>query len=497
MNKLLRRPDRRTPHTPSSNLAASLPALSVYAVGLMLLAAGACRAATIFLDKHPGVVNGSNNYEPASRTCGPGSHRVYTDIASAMEALRGGDTLYVRAGTYSRPSVGKYKTIHGNKVNYWVGALNIGVDGTPRRHTVVSAYEDERVVILAKEGLSRYNPNPADDTFKESSHFYPNPAIAVHGTYIDVRGFKTFGQVVIRGRHIVLENCDLGGGGPHMNQGQVVALNGTDGAGVHDVIIRNNRIHHSCWGEGAANGAALMGYNFSCVIENNEFTDNFGPDINIKDTGGQQGRDIVIRYNFFGPTSINSAGNAGIHGHNQDRQIDHVTIHNNIFLEKRTGISFRMPTRLGPMLAYCNTFVNCGYGPGETGDVADWINTSARLYNNIFYHAGADQTFYDVQTKPLDKLRSDHNLFFSTAGRTQWRHLYRRRATTLNEWQKYAGCDTNSVWKNPQFANPDGRRPQDFTRTERHESIQDVAPSPYGPACGAYATGKEHIGIKR
>lgn len=467
------------------------------AILLALLASSICCADTIFLDNYPGIVNGSIAYDPASRTCGDGSHEAYTNIASAMDALGGGDTMYVRSGTYSRPSVGNYRIIHGNKVNYWTGVLDIQAGGTAQQHTVVSAYKNELVIIQAKQGVSHYNPNPADTSFRKSSHYYTNPAISINGSHIDVIGFKTYGQVVISGHDITLDDCDLGGGGPHMNQGQVIALNGTGKAGVYNVIVRNNKIHHSCWGESTTNGAALMGYNFSCVIENNEFHDNFGPDITVKDTGGQQGRDILIRYNFFGPTSINPVGNPGIHGHNQDRQVDGVTIHNNIFLEKTTGISFRMPARLGPMLAYCNTFVNCGYGSGETGDVADWINTSAELYNNLFYHSQPGRTFYDVQTKPLDKLQSDYNLFFSTTGEAQWKHLYRRRATTLDAWRQYSGRDKNSVWKNPGFVNPQGHRPQDFKRSEDPERIKDVSTSTYGPVCGAYITGKEIIGIHR
>jgi hypothetical protein len=171
-----------------------------------------------------------------------------------------------------------------------------------------------------------------------------------------------------------------------------------------------------------------------------------------------------------------------------------VTIHHNLFLNKAIGISFRMPVRLGPMEAYCNTFVNCGSGRGEVGDVGDWINTGAVLRNNVFYHARPDQCFYDVQTKPWDKLDSDYNLFYSTTGDTAWRHLYRRRATALHAWQQYSGRDEHSVWKDPGFANPNGSRPEDFRRGKPSE-IVDVPGSRYGEVCGAYTSEEAVVGI--
>jgi len=466
-------------------------------LGLAPLWGQPARAETvIFLDNRPGVASRSTTYDPQTRTCGQGKHKVFTELDEAAQALAQADVLYIRAGTYGRASVGKYIQVHGNQVNYWTGSLAVNATGTPERRKRVSAYQDELVIIQAKPGVSHYNPDPADTSFKNSSHYYPHPAVSIGGSFMEVRGLKTYGQVVISGHDVVLEGCDLGGGGPHMNQGQVVALNGSGKpGGVYNVLIRNNRIHHSTWGEGAGNGSALMCYDASFIAENNEFFENYGPDLTIKDTGGQQGREIVIRYNFFGRSSINPHTNGGIFGHNQDRQADRVTIHNNVFLEKAVGVSFRMPARLGPMVAHCNTFVNCGYGRTDAGDVGDWINTQAEVSNNLYYHSRPGQKFYDLQTSPWDNLGSDHNLFFSTTGETAWKHLYQRRATTLAGWQHYSGRDGHSVWKDPQFVNPDGRRPEDFKRKGQAGGIQDVQGSRCGAVCGAYVTGDETIGL--
>ena len=454
---------------------------------LALLAAHTFGADIVFLDCQVGVLDGSTTYDPNTRTCGQGRYRVFTELDEAARALVDADTLYLRSGTYSSKSVGDYLEVHGNKVNYWTGALAVDASGAPEKRKLVSAYKGELVVIQAKPGASHYNPDPSDRTFEKSSHYYPQPAISIGGAYVDVRGLKTYGQVVISGHDITLEDCDLGGGGPHMNQGQVVAINSNKPGGVYNIVVRNNRIHHSCWGESSANGAAVMGYNFSAVIENNEFSDNYGPDIRLKDCSGQQGRSIIIRYNFFRPTSINPRGNAGVAGIGQDGEVDRILIHNNIFYRKSTGIAWDIPA-LKETLAYSNTFVDCGSGRGEAADISTWMSHVINSYNNVFFHSREGQSYYDLQKLP----NSDYNLFYSTTGDTRWRNRYRNRGFALSAWQSYSGKDIHSVEKDPQFANATGSRAGDF---KRKGNPRDVIKSPYGSVCGAYVTGNEIIGL--
>ena len=468
--------------------------MTVYTIAqtliLALLVAKSSGEDTVFLDHQVDILDGSTTYDPNTRSCGQGGHIVFTKLDEAARALVSADNLYIRSGTYSRKSVGDYLEVHGNKVNYWTGALAVDAMGRPEKRKLVCAYKGEIVVIQAKPGASHYNPDPSDRTFKRSSHYYPQPAVSIGGAYVDVRGLKTYGQVVISGHDIAIEGCDLGGGGPHMNQGQVVAINSNKPGGVYNVVVRNNRIHHSCWGESAQNGAALMGYNFSAIIENNEFYDNYGADIRLKDTGGQQGRATIVRHNFFGPTAICPKGNTGVGGMNQDKDIDRILIHNNIFYKKAAGVSCDGPPPGSPpkgMFVYNNTFVECDV------DLTEWTNAVIRAHNNLFYHSQKTRRFYDIQSNPWSQLSADHNQFFSTTGDTQWRHLYRNKGSTLNAWQQYSGKDMHSVEKDPQFVNPAGSRPGDF---RRKGNPNDVIGSPYGSVCGAYVTGDEIIGTR-
>jgi len=97
---------------------------------------------------------------------------------------------------------------------------------------------------------------------------------------------------------------------------------------------------------------------------------------------GERGRSIIIRYNFFRPTSTNPKGNAGVNGIGQDGEVDRILIHNNIFYRKSTGIAWDIPA-LKETLAYNNTFADCGSGGGEAADISTWMSHVINSYNNL------------------------------------------------------------------------------------------------------------------
>jgi len=441
---------------------------------LVSVAPSICDAATIFLDNYQGVVNGSSTYNPATRSCGSGSYKVYTTLANVNSALAGGDTLYLRAGTYDNPS---------EPSGDFNGSLQINVDGTSNQHTVASAYNDELVVIQAKPNTSNYNPDPGDTTGAGSMNYYPHPAISVDASYVDVIGLKTYGMLTIETSHdVLIESCDLGGGGPVYNQGPVVELNHQS----YDVTIRDCLIHHSCWGQHTWNGPGILLYDSSVTVENCEFYDIWGPGIFVKDTGYQSGRTVEIRKNFFGYSSINP-GNIGVMGHNQDIQLDSINVYNNIFYGKRVGIFPLLPG--DNINAYNNTFVNSiGTHSDSQGDFGTHTEALYASHNNLHYHDVSGQNYYGVGAVG----DIDYNLYYSTTGDTSWCVGYNKRADTLSGWQSYSGEDAHSVSKNPLFVNASGNRPEDF---KRQSYSGDVTGSAYGSVCGAYETGNETIGL--
>jgi hypothetical protein len=426
-------------------------------------------AKTIYLDNFAGVINADSTYDPVSRTNGSGNATVYTNLQNALNALQGGDTLYVRSGYYTR-----------NGSGYYEGALHVAVSGTSSQPTTIAAYGNEQPVIYTQTGKMQYNPNPGDISFTNSSHYYPWPAISISGKHIVIKGFKTFGQVAITGsQYVTIQNCDLGGGGPALNQGQVVFIKNS-----WDILIRNNYIHNSSWGESDANGAALMGYEFAATIENNEFYDNWGPDIRLKDTVNMNGRTTIIRNNYFRRSAIRPKNN-GISGIAQYPDIDYVYIYNNIFFQKGGGISWDTPANLGTV-AYNNTFVDCDV------DITNWVQTSINSFNNLFYHSVSNKEYYNIQANPLSLLRSDFNLYYSSIGDTRWVNNYNNSSSSLSSWKTYSGRDAGSVSKNPGFVNVTGNQPGDFKRISYSGDVQS---SPYGAVCGAYTTGTEVVGV--
>ena len=432
---------------------------------------------TFFLDGQLSQ-NVVGTYSIAQRDDSGTDGDAFNNLQDAIDALSGGDNLIVREGEYSR-------FVEDPFVPPEYGALDIGAhgtaDGTPSDHTVVMAYPGEQPVILAESDKPNYNPDPSDHNYQNSSQYYRNPAIGIHGEYIDVIGFKTYGQVVITwSSNVLLEGCDLGGGGPRNMQGNVVAVDYES----HDITIRNNRIHHSCWGEHDWNGAAIIIYHSSALIENNLFYNNWGVDVYVKDTREQGGRIFEIRNNFFAPSSIypNTIGVAGLNA--DSSVIDDIIVHHNIFLEKGIGI---LHATAGyshfPMTPYNNSFINdMGF------DIEGLIDLTVTSHNNLFYHDGQGDFYYSA----WEIESSNNNLFYSTSGDVQWRiedTATSVQARNLSEWQRLTDLESDSVYIDPRFVNATGNQPGDFKRQDYAEDISG------GIVCGAYETGDEIIGL--
>lgn len=465
-----------------------LLALGMAFVSPLVVPCEEAAAKTFYLDGDLATGCPAGNYSTAARACNGADGIAYKTLAEAVANLAAGDTLFLRAGTYVR-----------NGGSEFIGALSVQVSGLDNGHrTTVSAFpgEELRAVIGTDPEKLRYNPDPGQgkgENVALSAEFYPCPAISINASYVTVRGLKTYGQLLVQGgaapekfvHDITVENCDIGGGGPRLHQGQAVMLHS-----CRDTTIRNNRIHHSCRATdglpGHSNGAALMGYWFTATIENNEFYDNWSSDIRLKDTREQYGNTIVIRNNFFRKSTIFRTAGLGIGLGNQYMHADYIYIHNNIFLEKEIGIGWDGSARKDTV-AFRNTFVNCDR------DIFDWYpGNQIKSYNNLGYHARSGQYHLYIESNsfPLSNLTSDYNLFDSRPA-ASWRHG-KNSSGTLAGWRSYSGKDGHSVSKNPEFVNPNGNRPEDFKRSSY---AGDVPGSPYGTVCGAYRTGTEEIGV--
>jgi len=441
--------------------------------------------ADVYLDNTtdcPTCTNGATTYDPTTRSVGGGSDTVYISLDSFSSNIAASNVNYIRSGTYTRST---------NSTN--VGALSIDASGTAGSKTEVIAYTGEQPTICPADDSGntycQYNPNPGDTSVRECSGgsssggavcYYPNPAVNIGGSYIRLSGIKTYGQVFVGGVHdYIIENGDFGGGGPHINQGAVIMLDTT--GSNYNGVIRNNRIHHSAWGESNSNGAAIIMYNTSVTIENNEFYDNWYADIVPKDASYQLGRTTYIRHNIFRSSSIYGSS-TGVYSSTQDQDIDGYEIHNNIFIGKGTGV-YSVNPDFGLSVVYNNTFIDCDR------DIFTWNNGApVNSYNNLFYHANGGQRYYWFDGGPHGaKTNANFNLYFSGSGTTYW-----NSASSFSTWQGY-GLDANSLTSNiVTFVNPAGSTPESFKRTSY---IENLSSSPYGVHAGAYETGSEQIGV--
>lgn len=424
--------------------------------------------ATIYLDGTLGG-NCTGNYSIAARACSGTDGNAYNTLAGANAALAGGDTLYIRAGTYYRAGA-----------NTYTGALNVAhaQSGSSGTHTIVSAYNSEEVIIGTAADKLDYPPSPY------SSDYYASPAVTVKAHYVDIIGLKTFGQLMVIGAdeggidNVLIDGCDVGGGGPWNNQAFALQIHT-----AYAVTVQNCKIHNS--GASDSSGApGLGGYAFSGIIRNNHFYDNYVADISVKDTSNQTGRNVEIYNNLFTESSIAPGHDYGIRTLTQAPAINNILIHNNVFINKEVGILPGLnPT--GDMIFYNNTFVNC------TSDIYFWSDSSSGDYiarNNLHYHTtGTNHVNMAAETN----MDSDYNCFYASGVSPYWR-ASGVNTTTFATWQ--AAHDAHSVnGVDPSFINASGTTADDFKRSSYPNDVAEG--SDYGRICGAYVDGTEIIGI--
>jgi hypothetical protein len=102
----------------------------------VLTAPAASMAATMYVDQNIG--SSCANYDPGSRSCGPGSSQAYSSLGAGLGAVDSGDTLLLRAGNY--------------------GQISAQSSGTASQPIVIEGFSGESVVVSSGSiGLSIIN----------------------------------------------------------------------------------------------------------------------------------------------------------------------------------------------------------------------------------------------------------------------------------------------------------------------------------------------------
>lgn len=414
---------------------------------LTLLTLNAAMAADLYLDN---TVSQSNSYNPATRTTGNGTQTVYTTLNSASNALKNGDTLYIRKGEYWQDITGT------SGYNWTYGALQINVS-----NAVVTNYNGEEVWI--KGGSSR-----------TSVANHPNNAIVMDGSGNRIQGidhnFKVYGCIILSGAGNVLDGLDISGGWDHQSP--------IGGDAWYDVIrfrystnavVRNSKIHDN-YNHGtntaSANKALLMHEkDVNSLVENCEFYNPIAGYAYAKYQSSSGTVHVTYRKNWF----KQSSGIDGISGpnHSEGKQI---LVYQNVFTNGGGGF-YRDSLAGRSFIIYNNVFYNvpAGLWSWSSGGV-----DTHQFFNNIFYTSSG--TDYGIDFNEVSGSITggyyDYNCYYAAGGSIAFRHNYSTYGS-LSSWNSHLGSgdgtEDHSDTNNPNFMPDDGtlngNQPSDFKRS--------------------------------
>jgi hypothetical protein len=456
--------------------------LTVGALVVLLLTPAALSAKTLYVDRANG--NDSTSYANNSAstpwaTIGRAAWGSTSRTApNANEAARAGDTVIVRAGTYSAVAAGQ-------RYEPTFNPANSGSPGSP--------------IVFQAEGLVQLTHSSSSGP---AIGAYTKNYIIWRGFTIDEAAARTQGDsgpaVLWYTTGSAIENCVIIGVG---NPGWEDNHTGIRIVEARNVAVRNNRVSNILTAaSNESNGSAIQVY-FSgeVVIENNELLDS-GSGIFLKAPYGPNLGTFTIRYNL-----VRGMSEEGIALHRSPNPANApIYVYQNIVMNNGTGIRI-WPFEDGngstePMNAKIvnNTIYNSGpEGLSVSGNLMP--NAGHRFWNNIVY-GGNRAINYAGSAAPNQETRIDfeHNLYwgFSTFA-IAWTSNH-----TLASWKSSFGQDNAapaSINVNPllvapgtdfrlQAASPARTLGVDLLDLNHNGSTTDIIPA------GAYVTGTEVIG---
>jgi parallel beta-helix repeat protein len=215
----------------------------------------------------------------------------FATLSRAAGAVTGGDTVYLRGGTYQ-----------------FASAQGLGPSGSAGAHVLFQSYPGETAILDGSRLPAGTN------------------AVAVSGRYIDLENFRVRGakqdDITIGGQYITLQNLEVSGaahngiavwGGSHVrlltntvhdNQYAGVYSGYSSTGVVSDVLVDGNTVYHNSlmnsprtlgggW-PAAVGGQLVAGY----TITNNAVYDNYGEgiDFSLDDGGLASGNSLHDNY---------------------------------------------------------------------------------------------------------------------------------------------------------------------------------------------------------
>lgn len=329
-----------------------------------LLLASPAFATTRYVDGNLGADCTSGNYSIASRNCSGANGNAYNTLIEGLNVTTGGDTLYLRAGTYTQQ-------LHEQSF------AGTGTSGSP---ILISRYQNETAILRPSGSnidILRFQDSTIHhvtifglelDCSQTGGTWSNNCVFLGDSAFIDDSHDITLDSLTI---HEAKGNCILGGGTNH--------------------TIKNNEVYRC--GIDDNNGFYLQGIRDS-VIEHNHVWNNGAFAIRVWNSGGSPKADNnIIRHNRvhmngFGigidGASETVSGGGGLTIGESDN-----LIYNNLSYDNYLGL--QVPGSGSAVLVYHNTFYH---------NVADIVIDSGaddtEVKNSILF--GSDSTISNSGT---------------------------------------------------------------------------------------------------
>lgn len=383
----------------------------------------------------PGTPSGEASVEPLDArhvrvaASGPAdgngsADRPFRTIQQAVDAAAPGSTVLVGAGDYA----GFHVTRNG-----------ITVAATPGAK--VRVHDDSRDVITF-EGVSGGGIDGLDVTASRTRY---GSGVMIEGSTgvqvqrSQVHDGRTFGIVVVRSRHVLIEGNDV-----YRN------ADGIEERYASDLTIRANRIHHNLSEVDAGRGREGINFYKSTgpvTVESNTLWDN-GTHFEVYGASG-----LVFRDNVTHDGQVMETGTE-----------DGLPCANNVFVR---NVSYRGQRKSSGMILRCaqNMLVahNVFDGFDEFAfDVIDGLQgvqyggsvERLRIVNNIVIRGRA----YSIDNALPKSVMIDHNLVYpngSVASRGQFVAFVagHGNTATLTEFTQWTGYDRHGLAASPRFAN--------------------------------------------